>query len=163
MYYDNHLFCRDSFIPRNASTHCEFPTWLTGATSCTNRGSTSSGCYLCCGSWHLLRQLPWICLDVPDWMPEETPAPTCLVEPLPAIEDAEALSFEANVGSRCVNMKVSHLVQPGPHSFREDRRVGRRRSSVGPPRIVRCLPGAPTEVWDKYMELRDNQRRMCAN
>jgi hypothetical protein len=96
---------------------------------------------------------------------EPAPAPSpCVIEPLPPIEDAEAVAFEAGVGSSAV-VDTDGLT---PATARALVRFTRVITAAGGSITVTSAyrPSAYQEhlqaVWDKWMtELRDNEDAGC--
>jgi hypothetical protein len=117
--------------------------------------------------FRFLAPVPMNNLEMPEILtltPEEPAGPPCLVEPLPAIEDPEALAFEANVGSSGV-VNIEGLT---PTTARALNRFEKIVASAGGALVITSAyrPAAYQEhlqeVWDKYMELRGNQDEGCA-
>lgn len=100
---------------------------------------------------------------IPD-VPEPPAVPTCLVEPLPPIDDLDALSFESSVGSSAI-VNLDGLT---PNTARALGNFKRIVHTAGGILVVTSAyrPSAYQEhlqgVWDKWMiELRDNVDEGC--
>jgi hypothetical protein len=101
-------------------------------------------------------------IDLDFYLPEAPAVPACLVEPLPAIEDQEALAFESGAP-----VDVDGLT---PRTALALNRFERLVSSVGGSIFLTSAyrPAAYQDhlqqVWDKWMlEMRDNYDENCAD
>jgi hypothetical protein len=96
--------------------------------------------------------------------PPPPPVPPCLVEPLPAIEDLEALDFETGVGTTgVVNIAGMHPAVSRALS-RFERMVGSAGGTVVLTSAYRpaAYQAHLQDVWDKWMiELKDNYAPEC--
>jgi hypothetical protein len=122
-------------------------------------------------SFPLLRFFPVVAVGALEFevLLTEVPVPevpACLVTPLPAIEDAEALEFEANVGSEFV-VNTAGLTERTERALTRFEQIV--RSAGGTLTLTSAYRPASYQahlqsVWDKWMlELRDNDWQGCQN